>query len=118
MAVYLTPQPDAGTKTTLSQLHKEISKQEAAHLEAALLVAGDFIARKLKSVVPNFHQHVKCATRGKNILDHPYSTHRDTYKALPPCDKSDHNSILLIPANKQKLKQEAPVTLVNKKVIR
>ena len=44
---------------------------------------------------------------GKN-----YSTHRDAYKALPrpPFGKSDHNSILLIPAYKQKLKQEAPVT--------
>ena len=34
------------------------------------------------------------------------------YKALPrpPFGKSDHNSILLIPAYKQILKQEAPVT--------
>ena len=34
------------------------------------------------------------------------------YKALPrpPYDKSDHNSIFLIPAYKQKLKQEVPVT--------
>ena len=45
-------------------------------------------------------------------LDHLYSTHREAYKALPhaPFGKSDHNSILLIPAYKQKLKQEAPVT--------
>ena len=48
----------------------------------------------------------------KEILDHLYSTHRDAYKALPrpPFCKSDHNSILLIPAYKQKLKQEVPVT--------
>ena len=47
-----------------------------------------------------------------SMLDHLYSTHRDVYKALPcpPFDKSDHNSILLIPAYKQKLKQEVPVT--------
>ena len=46
------------------------------------------------------------------ILDHLYSTHRDAYKPLPlpPFGKSDHNAILLIPAYKQKLKQEAPVT--------
>ena len=46
------------------------------------------------------------------ILDQLYSTHRDAYRALsrPPFGKSDHNSILLIPAYKQKLKQEAPVT--------
>ena len=49
---------------------------------------------------------------GKTTLDHLYTTHRDAYKALPrtPFGKSDHNSILLIPAYKQKLKQEVPVT--------
>jgi hypothetical protein len=48
---------------------------------------------------------------------HLYSTQRDVYKALPrpPFGKSDHNSILLIPAYKQKLKQEAPVTQPIKK---
>ena len=46
------------------------------------------------------------------MYNHLYSTHRDVYKALPqpPFGKSDHNSILLIPAYKQKLKQEVPVT--------
>ena len=46
-----------------------------------------------------------------------YSTHRNAYKALPrhPFGKSDHNSILLIPANKKKIKQEAPVTRSIKK---
>jgi hypothetical protein len=70
-------------------------------------VARDFNAGKLKSVLPNFYQHVTCATRGKTILDHLYSTHRYTFKALPhpPFGKSDHNSILLIPAYKQKLKK-------------
>ena len=36
---------------TKSQLYKEISKQETAHPEATLLVAGDFNAGKLKSVL-------------------------------------------------------------------
>ena len=54
---------------------------------------------------------------GKKILEQLYYTHRDTYKALPrpPFGKSDHNYILLIPAYKQKLKQEAPVTQSIKK---
>ena len=49
---------------------------------------------------------------GKKTLDHLYSTHREEYKALPhpPFGKSDRNSILLIPAYKQKLKQEVPMT--------
>ena len=48
----------------------------------------------------------------EKTLDHLYTTHRDVYKALPrpPFGKSDHNYILLIPACKQKLKQEVPVT--------
>lgn len=79
---------------------------------SALLVAGDFNAGKLKSILPHFYQHVKCATRGEKTLDHLYSTLRDAYKALPhpPFGKSDHNSILLIPTYKQKLKQEVPLT--------
>ena len=58
-----------------------------------------------------------CNQRGEKTLDHLYSTHRDAYKTLPrpPFGKSDHNSILLIPAYKQKLKQEAPVTRSIKK---
>ena len=55
MAVYLPPQTDAGTKTALSQLYKEIIKQETAHPEVALLVAGDFNVAKLKSVLPNLY---------------------------------------------------------------
>ena len=77
VAVYLPPQTDAGTKTALSQLYKEISKQETAHPEAPLLVAGDVNAGEIKSVLPNYYQHVKCATRGKIILDHMFSTNRD-----------------------------------------
>ena len=66
----------------------------------------------LNQFIAHFYQHVKCATIGKITLGHIYSTHRDVYKALPrlPFGKSDHNSILLIPAYMLNLKQEAPVT--------
>ena len=77
------------------------------HPEAVLLVAGDFNAGKLKSVLPHFYQHVTCATRGKKSRDHLYFTHGDS---LPPFGKCDNNSILLIPAYKKKLKQEVPMT--------
>lgn len=62
--------------------------------------------------IPHFYQQVTCVTRGKKTLDHLYSTHRDAYKALLRTlfGKSDHNSILLNPAYKQKLEQEVPVT--------
>jgi hypothetical protein len=47
VAVYLPPQLDTGTKTALSQLYKEISKQETAHPEAVLRVARDFMQGNL-----------------------------------------------------------------------
>jgi hypothetical protein len=65
VAVYLPPENKAGTKIALNQLYKVISKQENAHPEAALLVAGDFNAGKLKSVLPHFYQYATCTTRGK-----------------------------------------------------
>ena len=65
VAVYIPPQTDAGTNTALNELYTTISKQENINLEAALLVAGDCNAGKLKSVLPNLYQRVKCATRKK-----------------------------------------------------
>jgi hypothetical protein len=58
--------------------------------------------------MPNFHQHVSNAARGDEVLDHFYSTHKHAYKALPrpPFGKSDHDSILLLPVYKQKMKKE------------
>ena len=38
-----------------NEVYRAISKQENAHPEAALLVAGDFNAGKLKSVLPHFY---------------------------------------------------------------
>jgi hypothetical protein len=54
-AVYLPPQTDAGSKTALHELYKAVSKQENAHPEVAPLVAGDFNAGKLKTVLPHFY---------------------------------------------------------------
>ena len=48
IAVYIQPQTEAGTKAALNELYTAISKQENAHPEAALLVAGDFNAFKFK----------------------------------------------------------------------
>jgi hypothetical protein len=84
VVVSLPSQTDAGTKAALTELYSVISKTENAHPEAALLVAGDFNAGKLKSVLHHFYHHVTCATRGIKTLDHLYSAHRDTYQAPPP----------------------------------
>jgi hypothetical protein len=50
--IYLTPQTNADTKSALNEMYKTISRQENAHPEAALLVAGDCNAGKLKSILP------------------------------------------------------------------
>ena len=50
VAVYIPPQSNASTKTTLNELYSAISKQENAQPEATFLVAGDFNAGKCKSV--------------------------------------------------------------------
>ena len=50
-----------------------------------------------------------------NITFSPHTETRTKLSNLPPFGKSDHIYILLIPAYKQKLKQEAPVTWSIKK---
>ncbi|KAK0149801.1 ABC transporter G family member 23 [Merluccius polli] len=54
--------------------------------------------------------YINFKTRGSKTLDHCYSPFRNAYKPLlrPPFGKSDHASILLLPAYKQRLKQTAP----------
>ena len=76
IAVYLPPQTDAGTKTTLNDLYRALSKQENYDPKVAFLVAGDFNAGKLKSVLPNLYQHVTSATTGDKILNNLYATNR------------------------------------------
>uniref|UniRef100_A0A8C7MZF5 Reverse transcriptase domain-containing protein n=1 Tax=Oncorhynchus kisutch TaxID=8019 RepID=A0A8C7MZF5_ONCKI len=94
----------------LNELYLTLCKLESIYPEAAFIVAGDFNKANLKTRLPQFYQHIDCATRGGKTLDHCYSNFRDAYKALPrpPFGKADHDSILLLPAYRQKLKQEAP----------
>lgn len=97
-AVYIPP--DANTKIALGCLLTAISKQQTTHLDGVFVVAGDFNQAKLKTVLPKFYQHVQCATRGKNTLDHVYSNIKHGYKAspLPHLGQSDHVSLFLTPA--------------------
>ena len=69
-----------------------ISKEENDCPEVALIEARDFNTGKLSTIM----LHVQPGE--KKNLHHLYFTHRDAYKARPPFGKSDHTSILLIPA--------------------
>ena len=78
--------------------------------EAAFIVAGNFNKANLKTRLPKFYQHVDCATRAGETLDHCYPNFRNAYTALPRplSGNAHHDSILLLPAYRQKLEQEAP----------
>ena len=98
MAVYIPP--SASDKLALNTLLTTINKLQTAHPDGIFIVAGDFNQANLKTVLPKFHQHVTCPTRGQNTLDHVYSNIRDGYKAspLPHLGQSDHLSLFRTPA--------------------
>jgi hypothetical protein len=79
--------------------------------EAAFIAAGDFNKANLRKTLLKFYQHIDCSTHAGKTHDHCYSLFQDAIKALPrpPFGKSNHNSILLLPSYRQKLKQEVPV---------
>ncbi len=108
-AVYIPPQAD--TSLALSKLHDELSGYINKHPDAACIIAGDFNKANLKKVIPNFHQHISCPTRGLNTLDHCFTLLKNAYKAhsLPAFGKSDHVAIFLTPEYKQRIVHEPPV---------
>ena len=108
-AVYIPP--DADANIALAQLHDVISKQQSMDPEAVHIIAGDFNHVNLKVVLPKFYQHIKCATRGEKTLDKVYTNIKLAYIARPLAHlgKSDHVSILLIPAYTP-IRKSAPIT--------
>ena len=77
-AVYIPP--DANANIALRLLHSSISSQQSKYLDTVFIIAGDFNHADLKAVLPKFHQHVKCATRGANTLDKVYSNIKGGYR--------------------------------------
>ncbi len=108
-AVYIPPQAD--TSLALSKLHDELSGNINKHPDAACIINGDFNKANLRKVMPNFHQHISCPTKGQNTLDHCYTQFKNAYKArsLPAFGKSDHVAIFLTPEYKQRIAHEPPV---------
>jgi len=81
-----------------------LCQHQAKHPDAAVVVAGDFNRANLKKVMPNFCQHITCATRGEITMDHCYKPFKRGYKAasLPPFGKLDNAAIFLLPEYKQR----------------
>ena len=107
-AVYIHPAAD--TTVALGHLSDIISDYENHDPDTLSVVYGDFNSANLRTVMPNFIQHVSCTTRGNKTLDHCHSKVKSAYKSIerPGLGKSDHSVILLIPAYKQELKQSKP----------
>ncbi len=89
----------------------EYNEQETVHPDAAFVVTGDFNKANFRTIAPKYFQHITINTCGDRALDYCYSPIWDAYKSLPrpPFGKSDHSSVFLLPAYRQKLKREAPV---------
>lgn len=108
LAVYIHPRADACVAS--NELANIIHKHENSHPDAAFIASGDFNHCRLKSTLPNYHQHIKHPTRGDKILDHCYSNIKSAYRSFlkPPFSKSDHLSILLLPTYVQRNKLIKP----------
>ncbi len=62
-AAYIPPQADTGL--ALSKLHDVLSGYIKQTSWRCFIIAGDFNKANLRQVMPNFHQHVSCPTRGR-----------------------------------------------------
>ncbi|KAK3568451.1 hypothetical protein QTP86_007297 [Hemibagrus guttatus] len=52
----------------LCELYGAISELQNAHPDRLFIIAGDFNHANLKSVLPKFHKHVDCSTRGTRLM--------------------------------------------------
>ncbi|KAI3353757.1 hypothetical protein L3Q82_004989 [Scortum barcoo] len=109
VGVYIHPR--ACVTEALQQLADQIRNVEQQHPDSLLIVLGDFNRANLSHELPNYRQHIKCPTRDTNILDHCYTTLKDTYRSVPRAalGLSDHCLVDLIPTYRHKLKSAKPV---------
>ena len=88
---------------------------ENANPDSVVIV--EFNHACLSKALPRYKQHVDCPTRKDKALDHCYTVYKGAYhaSARTPLGKSDHNTVILIPAYRQKLKTVMPVKKTVKK---
>lgn len=75
-------------------------KDTLHHTQASLQYLDLRKSWQCTELMPNFCQHVKCPTRGNNILDHAYTNTKHAHRVTqhPHLGQSDHLSLLLTPA--------------------
>ena len=71
----------ASIEAALLDLCKYLNCSQIINPDAALIVSEDFNQANLKKVMPDFHQHIDCTTRGINTVNHCYMPFKDGYRA-------------------------------------
>ena len=70
-SVYITP--SANTKDAPSTLYQSVSMMQNANPDCVYFITGDFNQANLRSILPNYYQHVDFATMGEDTLDRVYT---------------------------------------------
>ena len=101
----------------INQLADQVSAVENANPDSTVIVVGDFNHTCLSKALPRYKQYVDCPARKDKTLDHYYTVYKRAYhtSARAPLGKSDHNTVILIPAYRQKLITVKPVKKTVKK---
>ena len=101
----------------INQLADQVLAVENANPESAVIVVGDFNHTCLSKALPRYKQYVDCPARKDKTLDHYYTVYKRAYhtSARVSLGKSDHNTVILIPAYRQKLITVKPVKMTVKK---
>ena len=104
--------PNADTKTALNELRSVIYESESKYPDSVSIILGDFNQANLKTVLPNYTQHVTCPTREDKTLDHCYSKIKSAYKSVQRSSlgNSDHSMVMMIPTYTQRAKSTKPET--------
>ena len=115
VGVYIPPEVNAAK--AINQLADQVLAVENTNPDSVVIVVGDFNHTCLSKALPRYKQHVDCPTHKDKTLDHCYTVYKRAYhaSARAPLGKSDHNTVILIPAYRQKLKTVKPVKKTAKK---
>ncbi|KAK3542705.1 hypothetical protein QTP70_000114 [Hemibagrus guttatus] len=108
LILYIPPRADA--EVVCDVIHSTVARLQTQHLEALLLISGDFNHVTLDTTLPAFSQYVDC-NRGNRTIDLLYANVKDAYSAtsLPALGKAHHNLILLRPHYKPRVRR-LPIT--------
>ena len=109
-ALYIHPAADV--KLAGEGVSRVIHRLSSLSPDAPCFVLGDFNKCRLNQVLPHFKQYVTCFTYKDKTIDLCYGNIPGAFTSRPlsGLGRSDHNTVHLIPAYRQKLKRSKPLT--------